>query len=253
MNQLGSGDGKRWESAGVLLALAALAALTACNMPGTQATPTLSVLDQAATIVAGTLRAGGISTAVPAAVTTSPTRAPVTPTTKPSLYINTDGAKCRSGPGPDFKEIASYVTGTSVDMIAKDTTDGYWLVKDPTSGDSCWVFVQDATPSGSFDTLPEITPPPVAQQPPGKPGKGSWNYSCDNTSLTTILGWSAPSGATNGYRVYRGGTKIADLPASTTTYTETIDFKYGSSMSYGVEAFNEAGAGPQVTWDIHCP
>ncbi|MFN2119949.1 MAG: hypothetical protein ACK2T0_06125 [Anaerolineales bacterium] len=236
--------------AGIAMGLA----LGGCNLPGAQATPTLSVLDQAATIVAGTLGAGGISTAAPQAATPSPTTAvTATATTKPTLFINTDGAKCRSGAGTDFKEIASFAVGTTVDMIAKDTSDGYWFVKDPTSGSSCWVSVQDATPSGSFDLLPEITPPPVAVEPPGKPGKGSWNYSCDDTSFTAILGWTAPQGNVNGYRVYRDGTQVANLPSSTTTYTETIDFVYGSSVSYSVEAFNEAGAGPQVTWDISCP
>jgi hypothetical protein len=238
--------------AGLAAALAAFA-LAGCNLPGAQPTPTVSVLDQAATIVAATLGAGGISTAAPPAATASPT-IPVTATAtiKPTLHINTDGAKCRSGAGPDFKEIASFASGTTVDMIAKDTQDGYWFVKDPTSGSSCWVSVQDATPSGSFDLLPEITPPPVAAQPPGKPGMGSWNYNCDNTSLTTILAWTPASGEVNGYRVYREGTKIADLPASTTTYTETVDFTYGSTMTYAVEAFNEAGAGPQLTWEFKC-
>jgi hypothetical protein len=239
--------------AGFGTSLAALA-LAGCNLPGAQPKPTLSVLDQAATIVAATLGAGGISTAAPQAATPSPTTAvTATATIKPTLYINTDGAKCRSGAGTDFKEIASLATGTTVDLIAKDTQDGYWFVKDPTSGSSCWVSVQDATPSGSFDLLPEITPPPVAVQPPGKPGKGSWNYSCLDTSFTAILGWTAPQGNVNGYRVYRDGSQVANLPASTTTYTETIDFVYGSTVSYAVEAFNEAGAGPQVTWDISCP
>ena len=240
----------------LLLTGGASLTLAACNMPGAQTTPTLSVLDQAGTIVAGTLQAGGISTAGPAGVTPSApsaTAAPATPTTKPTLYINTDAAKCRSGPGNDFKEIASFKAGTTVDMIAKDTTDGYWLVKDPTTGDSCWVFVQDATPSGSFDLLPEITPQPVAVSPPGKPSQGAWNYFCDNTSLTTVLAWTPPQGTVNGYRVYREGTKIADLSATTTTYTEKVDFKYGSSISYAVEAFNDAGAGQQLTWSFKCP
>jgi hypothetical protein len=242
---------RRWVLA--VVGIAAAIALGGCNLPGAQATPTVSVLDQAATIVAGTLGADGIATAGPPAASPSPTTA-VTPTatTKPTLFVNTDGAKCRTGPGPDFKEIASFATGTTVDMIAKDTADGYWLVKDPTSGSSCWVFVQDATPSGSFDVLPEITPPPVAVQPPGKPGMGAWNYSCDNSSLTTVLAWTPPQGDVNGYRVYRESTKVTDLPAGTTTYTETIDFTYGSTISYSVEAFNEAGAGPQLTWEFKC-
>ena len=239
--------------AGRLLVGGALLALAACNLPGAQATPTLSVLDQAATIVAGTLQAGGISTAGPVGVTASPTLASATPTTKPALFINTDGAKCRSGPGTDYKEIASFKTGTSVEMIAKDTADGYWLVKDPSSGDSCWVFVQDATPSGSFDRLPEITPPPVAQGVPVQPTIFYGNYFCDTTGLTTSLTWNDLADNENGYRVYRDGNRIASLEANSTTYDEKIDFVFGSQVVYAVEAYNEAGASPQKTYSFHCP
>jgi hypothetical protein len=237
-------------------AVAALA-LAGCNLPAAQPKPTMSVLDQAATIVAATLGPQGAATGAKpasASATPSPTAAvTATATTKPALFIKTDGAQCRSGAGTDFKEIAAFAAGTTVDMVAKDTTDGYWLVKDPTSGSSCWVSVQDATPSGSFDLLPEITPPPVAAEPPTKPTLQNWNYNCDNTSLTVILAWAAPPGNVNGYRVYREGTKVADLPASTTTYTETIDFTFGSTVDYAVEAFNDAGAGPQATHAITCP
>ncbi|MFH1185557.1 MAG: hypothetical protein V1755_11040 [Chloroflexota bacterium] len=235
-------------------ALATILLLTACTLPGIQAQPSLSPIDQASTIVAGTLQAAGVSTSSAASgVTPSVTPAPATPTTKPSLYINTNGARCRSGPGPNFQEIASYNTGTTVDLIAKDTADGYWLVKDPSSGNSCWVQVQDASPGGSFELLPEITPQAVSQSAPGRPSRGNWNYSCDNTSLTMLLGWNAPTGTVNGYRVYRFGTLLTDLPASTTSYQETVPFTYGSNMNYAVEAYNDAGAGQQVIWDFNCP
>jgi hypothetical protein len=236
-----------------LAAAAALLALTACNMPGAQPAPTLSILDQAATIVAATLRAGGISTAAVVAVTPSPTAATPTATTKPSLFINVDGAKCRSGPGPDFKEIASYPTGTSLDMIAKDTADGYWLVKDPTSGDSCWVFVQDATPGGSFDVLPEITPAPSTQKAPAAPTIFYPNFACDATSLSTSLTWNDVADNETGYRLYRDGNKIADLPANATTYSEKIDFFFGSQVTFSVEAYNEGGASPRKTLTFKCP
>jgi hypothetical protein len=235
--------------------LAMVCILSACTLPGVQVQPSLSPIDQASTIVAGTLEAGGISTssASTAVVKPSETTAPATPTTKPSLYINTNGARCRSGPGPNFQEIASYNTGTSVDLIAKDTADGYWMVKDPGSGSSCWVQVQDASPGGSYELLPEITPPAVAQSAPGRPSRGNWNYSCDNSTLTMLLGWNPPTGTVNGYRVYRFGTLVTDLPGTTTSYQETVPFTYGSSMNYAVEAYNDAGAGPQVTWDFTCP
>lgn len=228
--------------------------LAACTLPGIQAEPSLSPIDQASTIVAGTLQAAGISTSSASTVAPpSETPPPPTPTTKPSLYINTNGAKCRGGPGPNFQEIASYNTGTTVDLIAKDTADGYWLVKDPSSGNSCWVQVQDASPGGSFELLPEVTPQAVAQTAPGRPSRGNWNYSCDNTTLTMLLGWNEPAGTVNGYRVYRFGTLLSDLPAGTMSYQETIPFTYGSGMNYSVEAYNDAGAGPQVTWEFTCP
>ena len=62
-----------------------------------------------------------------------------------------------------------------------------------------------------------------------------------------------PSGTVNGYRVYRFGTLLADLPASTTSYQETVPFTYGSDMNYAVEAYNDAGTGQQVLWDFTCP
>lgn len=114
--------------------------------------------------------------------------------------------------------------------------------------------MQDASPGGSFELLPEVTPQAAAVQAvPGRPSRGNWNYSCDNTALTMLLGWNAPSGAVNGYRVYRFGTLLADLPASTTSYQETVPFTYGSDMNYAVEAYNDAGTGQQVLWDFTCP
>jgi hypothetical protein len=230
--------------------------LAACTFPVFRPEPSLSPMDMASTIVAGTLQAAGISTSS-ASGSAHPSETPVPPTatatTKPSLYINTNGAKCRSGPGPNFEELASYSTGTTVDLIAKDSADGYWFVKDPGSGSSCWVQVQDASPGGSFELLPEVTPQAVSQAPPGRPSRGNWNYSCDNTTLTMALGWNAPSGTVNGYRVYRFGTLIADLQSSSMSYKETIPFTYGSGMEYAVEAYNDAGAGPQVSWKLTCP
>lgn len=227
--------------------------LAACNLQiNAGGSDNSSVEHAAATIVAMTMEAHG-KTPGGQPLTPFASPVPVTPTTKPTVSIHTDGAKCKSGPGADFQVIATFTVGTTADLIAKDTADGYWLVKDPTSGSSCWLQVQDATPAGSFDRLPEVTPQPVAQTAPNRPSKGNWNYSCDSTSLTTLLGWNPPAGSVNGYRVYREGTMIADLGSSTTSYKETIAFNYGSSISYGVAAYNDAGTSPQQTWSFSCP
>ncbi len=227
--------------------------LAACNMPLAQPTPGLTVNEQAGTIVAATMRAAASSTSPAITPFASPVAPSVTPTVKPKLSIHTDNSACRSGPGTDFKVIATFPAGTTVDMAGKDTADSYWIVVDPTSHNLCWVQAQDATPSGSFDALPEMTPQPVKVSVPNKPGKGSWNFFCDDTTLTTILAWSAPSGTVNGYRIYRADAQIADVPSSQTSYTEKIPFTYGSGMTYAVAAYNDAGTSPQTVWNFRCP
>ncbi len=224
--------------------------LAACNLQANQGGPgDTSVEHAAATIVALTMQAHAGGQPI------TPFASPVltTPTTKPTVTIHTDGAKCKSGPGPDFQVLATFNLGATADLLGKDTADGYWVVKDPGSGSSCWLQIQDATPAGSFESLPEMTPQPVSQSAPNPPTRANWNYSCDSTSLTTLLGWNPPAGSVNGYRVYREGTQISDLGAGTTTYKETIPFNYGSSISYGVEAYNDAGVSPKLTWSFSCP
>jgi hypothetical protein len=226
--------------------------LAACNLQiNTGGSTDPAVEHAAATIVAMTMQAAGGPSAKPL----TPLSPPVvgTPTTKPTVSVHTDGAKCKSGPGTNFEVIASFSVGTIADLIGKDTADGYWVVKDPTSGSSCWLQVQDATPAGSYAALPELTPQPVAQSAPNRPTRGNWNYSCDASSLSTLLGWNPPAGSVNGYRVYREGTQIADLGAVTTSYKETIPFNYGTSINYAVEAYNDAGASAQLTWNFSCP
>ncbi len=176
-----------------------------------------------------------------------------TPTTRPMLFINTDQAKCRSGPGNDFNVVATFPAGASVLMIARDNSDAYWIVQDPATDAQCWVRAQDSTPSGSFEILPEMTPHAVTVTVPNKPNRGAWNFNCDNTTLTTILAWNPPSGPVNGYRIYRQGNQIADVPASQTSYTDKIPFTFGSSMSYSVAAYNDAGPSQQTVWNFHCP
>ncbi len=200
-------------------------------------------------MAAATLNAAATATAL--ALTSLPPTP--TATTQPTLFINAATSSCRSGPSPDFQVIATYNAGTTVNLVGKDSADSYWIVQDPTSGNRCWISVQEATPGGSFDTLPEMTPQPVTGDAPGKPAKGVWNFACDNTTLTMILGWRPTTGTVNGYRIFRQGSQIADVPASQTSYTEKVPFRYGSSMQYSVTAYNQVGMSPPLNWDFHCP
>lgn len=229
-----------------------LFALSACNL-NTQV-PTSDPLSDAATIVAKTLQVQGSPTSKgTVAATPFASPVPATATKKPSLLINKDDSKCRSGPGPDFKVIASYNTDISVDLVAKDSADSYWLVKDPASADICWIQAGDSTPSGSFENLLEVTPQAVVNNNvPARPGSISFTFSCSNNSVSTQLSWSDNATNENGYHVDRLGGQIADLPANSTSYSDTVSYTIGSQMTYSVEAYNDAGVSEQRSISFTC-
>ncbi len=238
----------------ILLALLILLPLAACNLPAGTVNQGTSVAQQAATIVAATLNAVAVHpTDVPITPFASPVVLAATPTVKPTLFINTDQANCRSGPGADFKVIATFAAGTTVDMIGKDSADSYWIVKDPTSLGLCWIPVQDATPGGNFESLPEMTPQVSTKGVPLPPTIFYPNFSCDNSTLTTALTWNDVNNNENGYRIYRDTIQVGDVPANSTTFSETIDFTFGSTVTYSIAAYNDAGTSPQKSLKVKCP
>ena len=227
--------------------------LAACNAPGAQPTPGLSLEQQAGTVVAATLKAASTAGASPVVTPfASPVPAVVTPTTKPTFKVNTANAECRSGPSGDFTLVATFAAGTSVDLAGKDTADSYYIVVDPTSHNLCWIQAQDGTPGGSFSNLIEVTPPAssTSQKVPARPAFVGYNFQCEFASggiqVKVDLTW--PDTATNekGYYVYRDGTQIADLPANSTSYSETTSIPSGTTFAYGVAAYNDIGTSDQA-------
>lgn len=234
-----------------LWGLAILQLLTACNSSSTPATQALSVDDQAATIVAMTFQA-----ATQSAVNNPPTPLPLATATfdQPRLYIRANSS-CRTGIGSNFKVVANFPTDTTVEMLGKDSAQGAWLIQMPDGAGSCWVLAQDSSPTGSFENLPEITPQPVAGQPPSAPSTLRWPYSCTYEhdvvdKLAIALSWTNTAQDANGFRVYRNETLVADVPANVNTYSDETDVTTGSSITYSVEAYNDAGVSPRLAQTI---
>jgi len=230
-------------------------AMSACNI-GVKAPSSSDPLSAASTIVAMTLKAQGLPTSSGTSVATpfaSPVVGTATATTKPTLYINNNNTTCRGGPSQDDKVIASLNKATTVDLIAKDTADGYWLIKYAPTGDICWVQAQDATPGGSFASLPEVTPQATVNvSVPNRPGSLFFNYKCDSSTTTTTLTWADTADNENGYHVYRLGNLIADLPANSTSYTDVANVSPGVQLTYSVEAYNSSGASAQRSASFTC-
>ncbi len=225
--------------------------LSACST-GIQAAPTFSIEQAAGTLVAMTFEAATHSVPKPP-VTNTPAATPTLST--PIFYVNGNVA-CRTGTGQNFRALATFTAGTTVEMIGKDPSGNYWLVKIPNSPETCWLQTIDGTPGGNYESLPAVTPQPSTQKPPGAPANLTWPFYCEYEhdviyKVTIKLSWIDLAQNANGFRLYRQGTQIADLPASTTTFTDTVEVMIGSQLKYAVEAYNDAGTSPRQSVTIN--
>jgi len=232
---------------------ALILALQACNSGVKSPAASPEVSNLASTIVAMTFQAATQLASQSSDVLTS---APVaTPTSKPILYIN-NNVQCRTGTKTNFKVVTTFMPGTIVDIVGKNTVDSAWLVPVPNSPETCWVLAQDASPSGSYESLPEVTPQPSTQKAPSIPGSISWPFICSYVQgnvyeVKINLSWTNLANDANGYRVYRSNTQIADLPATTTKFTDTTNVDLGAQLTYSVEAYNDAGVSPRKSITIN--
>jgi len=221
---------------------------SACGTTTNRSEP-LTVNEAASTLVALTDQAGTLSAHLSTPALLPPTSTPTF--AKPLLYIN-DNTQCRTGTSSNFQAIAALSAGITVELIGKDTSQSAWLIKAPNGTGTCWVLAGDGSPSGDYESLPEVTPQPSTQKPPGTPVFVSWNYYCTYSNgvmykATVNLSWIDPANDANGFRVYRHGTQIADLPATKTSVIDTFEVVTGTDLSYGIAAYNDAGISPQQT------
>lgn len=163
-----------------------------------------------------------------------------------------ESVNCRSGPGQSYAIIFAYLPGASAEIVGQYPTDNYWIVKLPNSNDTCWIWGEYATATGSYWVVPTATIPPTATaSAPERPGSLFYNFECPYGNLTTVINWADNADNETGYRVYRNDQLIAELPANSKTYTDTTTTD-GTNVTYGVEAFNEAGVSERRIITFNC-
>ena len=224
---------------------------SACGITAQTPEP-LTVNEAASTLVALTDQAATQSARLSTPTLSAPTSTPTF--AKPLLYIN-DNTQCRTGTSSNFQAVAALSRGSTVELIGKDTSQSAWLIRAPDSAGTCWVSAGDGSPSGDYENLPEVTPQPSTQKPPGIPAFVGWPWFCTYSNgvlykATVDLSWIDPAHDANGFVVFRSNAQIADLPATTTSFIDTTNVIIGTNLTYSVEAYNDAGTSLQRTITI---
>lgn len=244
------------------LSFAILLLTSACNLPENQPTQNSNAgeTEQAATVAAQVTQSllenatsTPSQTPIPATETPSPSPT-VTPTYAPPMLRVGQNTNCRSGPGETYNVIVVLKAGENIEPVGRGLEDQYWVVKRPGTEQTCWAWGEFLVASGSVHTLAEITPPPSATPaPPSAPRGLTYNFSCTFTDVTVNLSWIDVATNESGYRVLRNDASIVELPANTIQYTDVTAASSGSSFTYAIEVFNEAGTTRSGSISFSCP
>ena len=251
--------------AGLILVLAILA----CNLPGTAQPLTLE--QQAATAIAATLTAQpspeAVSTAeataivtkivstTPRSTATSATKVTITPTYSTPMLTVLQQTNCREGPGQDYQVVFTYLADVKLEIVGRYDPTNFWLVKSPDSeSGTCWIWGEYTEASGSYWVVPTVIPPPTATMPPPQaPSITKFEYSCPTSgSLTFTVTWEDRATNEDGYRIFRDGEAVAELPPNTTSWTETIPLESGKNASYYIQVYGPSGRVNSSIMQVGC-
>ena len=221
--------------------------LASCNMPGSGA-PSPDVATAAAMTVQAAIDNGQSPLASPTSA--SSTQSTPESTGNPMASFE-DVTNCRVGPGVNYERVTQIQPGFAVEIVGYYPPN-YWIVE--TDKGPCWVAGEFVTPSGSVSAVPTVTAPPTPTG--GAPENVSlqkWDITCDyvTNEANTTISWADKEDEI-GYRVVRNDVVIAELPANTTEFKETITLLSGQTVGYSIIAFNAVGSTQSKTISLGC-
>lgn len=250
-----------------LAAIVLLVALAGCNMPVEQLPPPDEVQTAAALTLQALLTPSGTVSTPPTRVatrTSSPrvtetastaaTAATITPTYSVPMLTVRGSTNCRTGPGEDYEIIFTYLSGKELEIAGRYDPGDFWLVKSSESPTgTCWLWGEHVDVTGSYWAVSSVTPPPtVTARPPRAPGILNWEFLCSGGTLTFTVTWADNANNEAGYRIFRNGQPLIDLPADTTTYTDSYVNSPDESVEYYLQAFGPSGTANSSIMRMRC-
>ncbi len=180
--------------------------------------------------------------------TPTPTSAPtetITPTYSVPILTVREQTNCRTGPGQDYEVIFTYLPNKKLEILGRYDPENYWLVK---SGESqtgeCWLWGEYVDVTGSYWAVASVTPPPTkTPAPPDAPSIQKWDFFCNSVTgqMDVTINWTDNANNETGYRIIRDTGVASELPANSSTYTESILLSSGESVTYYIEVYNITG------------
>jgi hypothetical protein len=202
----------------------------------------------------------------------------------------TSPTNCRTGPGTEYDLVLAVNPGQTFEIVGKGAPDNYWIINNPTGG-TCWLWGQYAVVSGNANAVPDYPPPPPPTKsvantnitktpkptslapspapslaPPNSPSNINGDRTCgtvvkDNQQhwqeLATIT-WQDNADNETGYRFYKNGSPLPEIPPNSTQYNITLRYPHGTGGAlfdtFAVEAFNAAGSSERIAVLVYrCP
>ena len=248
--------------AGVSLILAILA----CNSPlvnppqesapeiQTAAAQTLQVI-LTPSISASTQQSPVASTASTSLVTATKVGAfTQTPTYSVPMLTVREQTNCRAGPGQDYDILFTYLAGKELEIVGRYDPDNYWLVKSvesPTG--TCWLWGEYVEVTGNYGAVPSVTPPAtVTSAPPQAPSIVEWKFSCTGGTMTFIVSWEDKANNETGYRIFREGEAVSELPSNFNSYTDTMTPTGSENVDYYLQVYSPFGSANSSIMRMNC-
>lgn len=252
-----------------LAAASLILAILACNWPPEQVAPPNDVQTAAALTLQAILTPSITSSAsTPEITTTSSPRvtqtssmaaaataaASGTPTYSIPVLTVQESTNCRTGPGEEYEVVFTYLTGKELEIVGRYDPGNFWLVKSNESPNgTCWLWGEFVEVTGSFWAVSSVTPPPTATSaPPRGPGIIEWNFSCSGGAITFEVIWADNAANETGYRIFRNGEAIVELPANTTTFTDVYNLPANQNVEYYIQAYSASGTANSSIMRMRC-
>ena len=253
----------------MILASASLVlAILACNVPFEQLPPPGEVQTAAALTVQAVISPpprSATRTASPSPAPHTPSRTPTrtaspnettttTPTYSVPLASVRESTNCRTGPGEEYEIVVTYLAGKELEIAGRYDPGNFWLVKSSESPEgTCWLWGEFVDVTGSYWAVASVTPPPTATaRPPRAPGIVSWEFFCSDATLTFTVVWADNANNETGYRIFRNSEALTDLPADSTTYTDSYDISADESVEYYVQVLGASGTASSSIMRMKC-